>query len=241
MALHEQELATIFAHLTGEAARDPLDTQTLLTALVEGGSRLFGAGGASVHYLAATGGTVQTEGTAVALRGLEEDATGWQEGPGHDARTTGCALIDVDVTTAPTRVRWPRWTARVTALGHGRVTALPLPAKGGPTGALVLFDARGRRLDERALTLARLFAEAAAHTLSLQREVTESRVLAGQLEHALSSRVVVEQAKGIVSARYDIPLDEAFERLRRYARSHQRKVADVARQITEGPNELPFR
>nr|WP_237551532.1 GAF and ANTAR domain-containing protein [Streptomyces sp. SID8367] len=239
--MHEQELASIFARLTGEAARDPLDTQVLLTALVEGGSRLFGARAASVHYLSTAGGTVQTQGTMSALRGLEEDATGWQEGPGHDARTTGCALIDVDVTTPPTRVRWPRWSARVTALGHGRITALPLPAKEGPTGALILFDAQDRRLDERALTLARLFAEAAAHTLALQREVSESRVLAGQLEHALSSRVVVEQAKGIVSARYGIPVDEAFERLRRYARSHQLKVAHVARQITERPGELPFR
>ncbi|MFJ4712144.1 GAF and ANTAR domain-containing protein [Streptomyces sp. NPDC088785] len=240
MAPEGQELASIFARLTGEAARDPLDTQPLLTALVDGGRRLFGARGASVHHLSAVGRTTRTEGTVRALRGLEDDATGWREGPGHDARTTGCALIDVDLGTPVAHVRWPRWAARATALGHGRVTALPLPAKEGPTGALVLFDARGRRLDERALTLARLFADAAAHTLSLQHEVFESRVLADQLEHALSSRIVVEQAKGIVAARRDVPLDEAFERLRRYARSHRRKVADVARQITEHPNDLPF-
>ncbi|MGY0023490.1 ANTAR domain-containing protein [Streptomyces sp. cg35] len=237
MTLQEQELADVFAQLAGEAARDPLDTQSLLATLAEGGRRLFDAPGAIVQY-AASDATVLTDGTDPALRALAADAAGWPEGPGYDVRTTGCALIDVDVTTQPTHARWPRWTARATALGHGRVTALPLIAKDGSMGALVLFGARGVRLDELALSLARSFAEAAAHTLSLQREVTESRVLAGQLEHALSSRVVVEQAKGLLAARNGLTLDEAFERLRRYARSHQRKVADVSREIIAGREDL---
>ncbi|MFI0236555.1 ANTAR domain-containing response regulator [Streptomyces sp. NPDC016845] len=237
MTLQEQELAAVFAQLTGAAAQDPLDTQNLLATLVEGGRRLFDAPGAIVHY--APGATpVSTDGTDDALRSLAADAASWPEGPGYDVRTTGCALIDVDTTTQPTRARWPRWTARVKTLGHTRVTALPLPAKDGPAGALVLFGAPGRSLDEKALSLARSFADAAAHTLSLQREVTESRVLAGQLEHALSSRVVVEQAKGILAAQHSISLDEAFSRLRKYARSHQRKVADASREVIES-GDLP--
>ncbi|MEV1018767.1 GAF and ANTAR domain-containing protein [Streptomyces sp. NPDC050264] len=234
MTLQEQELAAVFAHLTEEAARDPLDTQALLATLVEGGRRLFDALGAIAYYAPGGGSAVQTAGTDDALRVLAGEAVDWQEGPGYDVRTTGCALIDVDVTIQPTRARWPRWTARVRALGHGRVTALPLPAKDGPAGALVLFGPHSGRLDEKALSLARSFADAAANTLSLQREVTESRVLAGQLEHALSSRVVVEQAKGILAARHDVTLDQAFDRLRRYARSHQRKVQEVAREIIGG-------
>ncbi|MFJ8824988.1 ANTAR domain-containing protein [Streptomyces sp. NPDC102467] len=234
MTLQEQELAAVFAHLTEEAARDPLDTQTLLATLVEGGRRLFDALGATVQYSPGGNSAIQTDGTDDALRALAAEAAGWQEGPGYDVRTTGCALIDVDVTIQPTRARWPRWTARVRDLGHGRVTALPLPAKDGPAGALVLFGPHSGSLDEKALSLARSFADAAASTLSLQREVTESRVLAGQLEHALSSRVVVEQAKGILAALHGLSLDEAFNRLRRHARSHQRKVQDVAREIVEG-------
>ncbi|MFJ9036199.1 ANTAR domain-containing protein [Streptomyces sp. NPDC102406] len=233
MTLQEQELAAVFAELAGTAARDPLDTQNLLATLVEGGRRLFDAPGAIVQY-APNGSAVQTDGTDPGMRALAADAATWGEGPGHDVRTTGCALIDVDVTTQPTRARWPRWTARAETLGHARVTALPLPAKDGPAGALVLLSAPDGRLDEKALSLARSFADAAAHTLSLQREVSESRVLAGQLEHALSSRVVVEQAKGILAAQHAIPLDEAFAHLRRYARSHQRKVASVAQDIIEG-------
>jgi hypothetical protein len=233
VTLQEQELAAVFAELAGAAARDPSDTQPLLATLVEGGRRLFDAPGAIVHY-APGGAAGQTDGTDADLRALAADAAVWREGPGYDARTTGCALIDVALSAQPTCARWPRWTARVKTLGHDRVTALPLPAKDGPAGALVLFGAPGRRLDEKALALARSFADTAAHTLSLQREVTESRVLAGQLEHALSSRVVVEQAKGILVAQHGLSFDEAFAGLRRYARSHQRKVADVARDIIDG-------
>ncbi|MFI7386776.1 ANTAR domain-containing protein [Streptomyces sp. NPDC049813] len=233
MTLQEQELAAVFARLAGTAARDPLDTQTLLTELVEGGHRLFDAPGATVHY--APGREAgRTEGTDAALRSLAADAARWREGPGYDVRTTGRALIDVDVTTAPMRARWPRWTARVATLGHGRITGLPLPAKEGPGGALVLFGAPGSNLDDKALALARSFADAAAHTLALQREVAESRALATQLEHALSSRVVVEQAKGILAAQHGLTLEAAFAGLRRYARSHQRKVADVSRDVIAG-------
>ncbi|MEV3853442.1 ANTAR domain-containing protein [Streptomyces sp. NPDC050095] len=237
MTLQEQELAADFARLTGEAARDPLDTRTLLATVAAGGSRLFGASGAMVQYAPVGRAPVQAHGTDEALTLLAVDAVEWREGPGYDTRTTGCALIDVDVTKRPVRTRWPRWVPRARALGLGRVTALPLRAEegaGGTVGALVLLGAPGSSLDEGALVVVRTFAEAAGHTLSLQRELTESRVLAGQLEHALSSRVVVEQAKGLLAARHGITLDAAFDRLRRHARSRQRKVADVAREITEG-------
>nr|WP_237499893.1 GAF and ANTAR domain-containing protein [Streptomyces sp. SID8379] len=237
--MQEQELAAFFTRLTGEAARDPLDTQTLLATLVDSGRRLFGARGAIVQYVPGRGRLVQTDGTDAALRSLVLDAVAWGEGPGCDARATGCALIDVDIDTGPSRVRWPRWVSRARSLGIGRVTSLPLYGKDGPSGALVLLADPGSPLNEHALALARSLAETAAHTLSLQREVSEGRVLAGQLEHALSSRVVVEQAKGIIAARRDLTLDESFECLRRYARSRQRKVADVAREITEGKDELP--
>ncbi|NEB79869.1 hypothetical protein G3I40_32315, partial [Streptomyces sp. SID14478] len=106
MTLQEQELAAVFAQLTGEAARDPLDTQSLLAALAESGRRLFGAWGAVVQYAPGGKSAVQFDGTDAGLRILVEAAVGWSEGPGYDARITGCALIDVDVTTRPTRARW---------------------------------------------------------------------------------------------------------------------------------------
>ncbi|MFJ9181244.1 GAF and ANTAR domain-containing protein [Streptomyces sp. NPDC102360] len=241
MTLQDQEVAEFFAQLMGDAVREPLDTRTLLATLAHGGSTLFGASGAKVEYAPDPRAPVQCGGTDLELRALSDAVVRWGEGPGHDVRTTGCALIDVDVTADPTLVRWPRWTPRARALGHGRVTALPLRARETVTGALVLFCTPVSTLDEEALALARSFAEAAGHTLALQHELAESRVLAGQLEHALSSRVVVEQAKGILAAQNGLSLDAAFAGLRGYARSHQRKLPDVAREVIEGRLKLPIR
>ncbi|MFZ3570937.1 ANTAR domain-containing protein [Streptomyces sp. BH097] len=241
MTLREQEVAAVFAELTGGAARDPSDTQTLLATLAEGGRRLFHARGAKVAYVPGGRAPLLTEGTDSSLGALAADAARWGEGAGYDARTTGCALVDVDVTARSAQLRWPRWSARARALGFGRVTALPLHGREEEIGALVLFTAADKPLDEEALALVRLFAEVAGHTLTLQRELGESQVLAGQLEHALSSRVVVEQAKGILAARTGQSLDEAFAGLRSYARSHQRKLVEVAREVTEGRSDLMAR
>ncbi|MER5443168.1 ANTAR domain-containing protein [Streptomyces sp. NPDC002790] len=244
MTLQEQEVAEFFAQLTEDAARDPIDTRALLGTLADGGRRLFGASGAKVEYAPDPRAAVHCEGTDPGLRALSDAVVQWREGPGHDTRTTGGALIDVDITTDVSVACWPRWTPSARALGHGRVTALPLRSREAVTGALVLFSAPAGALnvlDEEALALARSFTESAGHTLSLQHELAESRVLAGQLEHALSSRVVVEQAKGILAAQNGLSLDAAFEGLRGYARSHQRKLADVAREIIEGHLKLPIR
>lgn len=238
MTLREQEVAAVFAELTGGAARDPSDTQTLLATLAEGGRRLFRARGAKVAYVPGGRAPLLTDGTDASLCALAADAARWGEGAGYDARTTGCALVDVDVTTPSAQRRWPRWSPRARALGFGRATALPLHGRDAEIGALVLFTAADKPLDEEALALVRLFAEVAGHTLTLQRELGESQVLAGQLEHALSSRVLVEQAKGILAARTGQSLDQAFAGLRSYARSHQRKLVDVAREVTEGRGEL---
>ncbi|MGP3771780.1 ANTAR domain-containing protein [Streptomyces sp. SDT5-1] len=239
MALQEQEVAAFFARLSADAAREPSDVGALLATLARGGRSLFGASGAKVDYAPDVRTPVRCGGTDPQLRALADAGVHWQEGPGHDARTTGCALIDVDITAPAAHERWPRWTPRARALGHGRITALPLRAGERATGALVLFCTPGSTLDEEALAMARIFTETAGHTLALQHELSASRVLTGQLEHALSSRIVVEQAKGMLAARRGLSLDEAFNALRGYARSHQRKLADVAREVTEGGLELP--
>ncbi|MGY0020160.1 ANTAR domain-containing protein [Streptomyces sp. cg35] len=233
------ELASLAARLTVEASCEPLDAKRVLGTFVEGARRLAGAHGAGVHYAPPGGAAVETEGTSGGLRALTADAAGWNEGPGHEAHTAGCSLTDLDVTGRPAHVRWPRWVPRARALGVGRITALPLSGPGGPVGALLLLGGPGHVLDERALTLVRTLTQLTADALFLLREVQQSRVVVAQLQHALTSRVVIEQAKGMLSARHDVPVDEAFARLRTYARSHQRKIADIAREITEGRAELP--
>jgi GAF domain-containing protein len=199
---------------------------------------VYGAQGAIVQYVPLGSSDVRTEGTGSALRALAADAAAWKEGPGCDVCSSGSSLIDVDVTTGPARVRWPSWAPRAQALGFGRVTALPLMSSDLPFGALVLLGPPGAAVDERALAVVRSLTETAAHALALQRQAYESRVLADQLQRALNSRIVIEQAKGMLAVRHGLSLDEAFDRLRRHARTHRRKVAELAHEITEGRDDI---
>ncbi|WP_372349598.1 hypothetical protein [Streptomyces sp. KL116D] len=142
----------------GEAARDPLDTQALLAALVESGRRLFGARGAIVQYTPGGAAAIQTDGTDGALQALAADAVGWQEGPvtrSYDGLRPHRRGRDHPPHAGVLAALVP---ARPGPLGHGRVTALPLFSKDGPAGRLVLFTAPGSLLDERALKLSRSLA-----------------------------------------------------------------------------------
>ncbi|MGV2916210.1 ANTAR domain-containing protein [Streptomyces alfalfae] len=242
MTLQGEELAALFARLMRVASQEPLDTRVLLATCAESGRRVYGARGAIVQYAPLSCPDISTEGTGSALRTLAADAVAWKEGPGCDARSSGAALIDVDVTTRPARVRWPSWAPRALALGFGRVTALPLKSTDDLAfGALVLLGPPEATMDEKALASARCLAETAAHALALRRQAFESRVLAAQLQTALSSRVVIEQAKGMLAVRQGLTLDDAFGCLRRHARTHRRKVTDLAREVTEGRDDIPPR
>ncbi|WP_447035037.1 ANTAR domain-containing protein [Streptomyces sp. DSM 118878] len=237
MTLQQEELATLFAGLVRAASGEPLDTRALLAMCAESGRRVYGAQGAIVQYVPLGTSDVWTEGTGSALRTLAADAAAWKEGPGCDVRSSGSTLIDVDLTTRPARVRWPSWAPRAQALGFGRVTALPLESSDLPFGALVLLGPPGAAVDAKALAVVRSLTETAAHALALQRQAYQSRVLADQLQQALNSRIVIEQAKGMLAVRHGLSLDDAFDRLRRHARAHRRKVAELAHEITEGRDD----
>ncbi|MFD8566988.1 ANTAR domain-containing protein [Streptomyces sp. NPDC059639] len=232
------ELAALAVRLTEEASSEPLDVGRVLATFVEGVRRLVGVHGVGVHYAQPGDASVRTEGTGTELRALTADAAAWKEGPGHEARTAGRSLVELDVTVRPARVRWPRWVPRARALGLTRVTALPLSDGGATVGALILFGGPERSMDGAALNRARALGGVATDMLSLVREVQRSRALVAQLEHALISRIVIEQAKGMLSVRREVTVDDAFGLLRNYARSHRRKIAEIAADITEGRADL---
>lgn len=119
--------------------------------------------------------------------------------------------------------------------------ALPLsagPGRGLTLGALVLLYTGPDPLTADVLALAQSFADAAGYTLARDREIRQSRALADQLGHALKSRVVIEQAKGVLAARRKVSVDDAFAVLRAYARSQQRRLAEVARDVVDGQLDL---
>lgn len=160
------------------------------------------------------------------------------EGPGRDC-LGGAPAPDVPL-SGEGAVRWPRFAAQARQLGIRRVGTLPLvddASDGAVLGALVLYHRGTDRPSPRLLFLAQALADAAA--LHLRHRRSQEQV--GHLERALRSRVVIEQAKGVLAERFDCSPERAFDELRRYARSHNRNLHDLARSVVSGAEPQTFR
>jgi GAF domain-containing protein len=114
------------------------------------------------------------------------------------------------------------------------VHALPLRVQGKIIGALNLFHVKQGEIDEVDVAVAQAFADVASIAILQYRAALESQVLNEQLQHALNSRVVIEQAKGMIAERRELDMQQAFSVLRAYSRSHNLRLSDVARDVIIG-------
>ncbi|MCX4438124.1 ANTAR domain-containing protein [Streptomyces mirabilis] len=143
--------------------------------------------------------------------------------------------------TAPSRAR-AATAMTVTAAhrsGFGAVQALPMRLRDETVGALNLFRATPGPFDLAATPLAQALDDVATISLLQQRSSRRSTVLNEQLQTALNSRVLIEQAKGKLAERRGIDMEQAFTALRGYARSHNRRLSDVARAFIDDSEPLP--
>lgn len=101
-------------------------------------------------------------------------------------------------------------------------------------GSLNLLRAEPGLLDGDELLVAQALADVATIGILQHRAASENRLIAEQLQYALNSRIVIEQAKGVLSARASLDMDEAFTTMRQYARNHKQLLIDVARAIAQG-------
>jgi GAF domain-containing protein len=148
-----------------------------------------------------------------------------REGPCVEGLTRGETVLIRDLTA--TARRWPRFVEAATRHGYGSAAAVPLQRNGRNLGILALYDRlEGLRTDT--VALAQAMADLCALSIERHNVRHSHEVLARQLQDAQRSRVVIEQAKGVLSERLDVPADEAFERLRGHARSSNRKMTEIA-------------
>jgi hypothetical protein len=155
-----------------------------------------------------------------------------QEGPCLDCYRGGVAVVNVSLQAGGNR--WPRFSAEARAAGFRFAHALPLRLRDQTLGALNLFSDEESHLGETELVIGQALADVATTGLLQARAMEQSRVLTEQLQRALDSRVVIEQAKGMLAERAAVDLDAAFRRLRGFARQHNRYLSDVARELVEG-------
>jgi AmiR/NasT family two-component response regulator len=119
-------------------------------------------------------------------------------------------------------------------MGFRSVQAVPLRLRGTVLGAMNLFLNQPGGISPERLTVIQALADVATIGLLQQRELHRAHSVESQLQHALHSRISIEQAKGILSEQGQVTTDAAFEILRRYARDNNRKLAAVASEVVAG-------
>jgi GAF domain-containing protein len=160
------------------------------------------------------------------------------EGPCLDAFRTGAAVVNTDLRREA--FRWPRFAPHATAAGFQSVHAFPLRLRSQVIGALNVFGVTdGTHLDNDDVPLVQALADVASIALLQERAVRQGQVLSEQLQGALNSRIVIEQAKGAIAQARGVSVDEAFTLMRAYARSGNRRLGDVARAVVTNVHEIP--
>lgn len=152
--------------------------------------------------------------------------------------TAGANLIP-GVDLRASRGRWPWFAEMALQAGLTTVTMVPVSVRAGTSGALALLGETV--LDLASIQLACSLAEAAGTAIVLSYELRRQEAAISQLQTALSSRIVIEQAKGVLAERWQVPPDEAFDSMRRHARTTQRRLTELARAIVDGTCDLPSR
>lgn len=217
---------TDFAHVLvrGYTVGDVLDrlTMRVLDVLaVDGSGVTLYQGGRGQFVTASDDLTERIE--------MEQDRL--QEGPCFDAMEHRRMRPVPDLAEV---TEWPGYRPFTLKQGMRSVIGVPMGVRDEIVGALNVYAADPRDWSADDLAAAQLMADMASSYIVNAQELVGAKTLARQLQHALDSRVVIEQAKGMLAQRMKISTNEAFRRLREYSRSHQLKIHDVASTIVEG-------
>jgi len=158
------------------------------------------------------------------------------QGPCLDCFRSGRPVAAADL--AATAARWPRFTPAARQAGFAAVQALPMRLREQVIGALNLFRAGPGALAPADIRVGQALADVATISLLHERSMRHSDTLNEQLQAALNSRVIIEQAKGKLAERLRVDTDQAFSLLRDCARTSNRRLSDLARAFVDGTETL---
>lgn len=202
----------------------PYDLDTVLSDLAERLVEVFDLAGAGL-VLAEDDGPGSAVGSPAGVAAVEELQSRHRAGPCVEALRAGEVLVIHDLDEYADR--WPEYCEAVGRDGLASCAAVPLRLGDHVVGVLDLYAGR-REWTTADLEAAVVLAEIVTAFLVGAARLRRQEQLAEQLQGALDSRTVIEQAKGVIAARSDITVDEAFERIRRHARTHHVTVRAVS-------------
>jgi transcriptional regulator with GAF, ATPase, and Fis domain len=155
-----------------------------------------------------------------------------EDGPGLECCRAGAPVAVPDLARAVTR--WPRFTAEARGAGYASAHAVPLRRRTEVIGAMTLLRTETGEMRKSDVRLAQALADVATVGILHARAIRRHETLSAQLQHALNSRVVIEQAKGVLAERMGLTMAAAFSALRNYARSNNARVSELALSIVDG-------
>ena len=227
----EAALARTFVELA-DTLVDDFDVIDLLTRLADRCVDVLDVDAAGIMLAAPDGPLRVMASSSEAMRVLELYEIQAQEGPCLECYTTRQPVLNQDL--AAVDGRWPRFAAEAVAAGYRSAHALPMRLRGSVIGALNLFRADTGAMRAADIEVAQSFADVATIAILQHRAAHEAQILNDQLTHALNSRVVIEQAKGMIAERTGLDMEQSFRLLRAHARNHNLRLADLAAGIIDG-------
>ncbi len=227
MAERETLLAETFLTLA-DTLVDDFDVIDVLSTLSGRCVELLEASATGILLADATGALHVVAATSEALNVLELFQIQNEQGPCLDCYRTGVPVIWRDLGEPNP---WPRFTAKALQIGFHSVHAFPMAIRGTVLGTMNLFMRQPTPLGTADIAVAQALAHAATLTLLQYRAAEDHYLLTTQLQGALTSRITIEQAKGVISEVATIGTDEAFNRLRSLARQRNIRLTDLAGQV----------
>ena len=231
MVSREMRMGQVFVQLADTMVAD-FDVAELMLQLAEACIELLEVDAAGLMLLDARGQLRLVASAPEMMHDLEVFELQSHEGPCLDTVRTRKAVTNIDIHEA--KERWPRFTAEALAAGIRSTHALPLRLRGDLIGAMNLFSKAEQNLSTDDVAIGQALADVATIGLLQQRAIQDQSILARQLQVALNTRIVIEQAKGMLAERSGLDPAETFQYLRRYARSSGHTLQSIARGVLEG-------
>lgn len=157
-------------------------------------------------------------------------------GPCVECYQTGKPVIVEDIESMGGK--WPDFQAAALSQGFRSVQAVPMRVRGTTLGAMGLFGDNPGALTQEDSAIGQALADVATISILQERTIRETALVNEQMQGALNSRVLIEQAKGVIAYTARVNMDEAFRRLRAYARSNNRSLPETAADVIGGALRL---
>ena len=229
--MNDQRLAQTFVELA-DTLVDEFDLVEFLHILVDRCVELLDVSAAGLMLADFRGRLQVVASSSENIRLLELFQLQNDDGPCLECYRTGQPVNHPNLASADDR--WPRFAPAATEAGFRTVHALPMRLRAEILGAFNLFHSDAHQLDSSVTQIGQAMADVATIGLIHERSLRDHETLIDQLQTALNSRIIVEQAKGVLAERRGIKPSDAFTLLRDYARNHGQRLTELATAVVNG-------